>query len=314
MRPFVLIAALLLSTPSFAWDATGHRIIAAIAYAQLTPQARAVVDELLRRHPDYALLSRNAPEDPAARARAVFLAAAVWPDTIKGDPRFWDDTRTDSHPTPPIPGFPDTERHTNWHYYDTPFSPDHAHTEKAPKPSALTELPRLIKEISKEPDAAAAYDLPWIEHIVGDLHQPLHCVSRFVKSAGKGDAGGNLVFIAPRGNLHGFWDGAAGIDTSDAYVTRYAADAVAQHPAPAHVDQNPKHWIKQGVELAKTQVYTFGPDNGTRDHPIRLADSYRDEARRVAQAQIALAGYRLAAVLNDRLKSRTAAGISSKLN
>lgn len=308
MRFFGTIAAwtatLFLSSPAFGWNATGHRIVAAIAYDRLTPQVRAAVDELLRKHPDYSRLAQNTPEDPAQRARDVFIAAAVWPDNIKGDPRFWDDTHADAKPTDPLPGFPDMKRHTNWHYYDTPYSPDRTWTEKQHPPNALTELPRLLKELASEPDEAAAYDIPWIEHIVGDVHQPLHCISRFVRTAKEGDAGGNLVFIAPRGNLHGLWDGAAGSDMSDAYVNKYAAEAVAEHPAPAHIEKNPKKWIAEGAALARTSVYTFGLENGTREHPIHLPDSYLENARRVARIQVAIAGYRLAAVLNDRLSTK----------
>lgn len=296
------LAILLFTLPAFAWNATGHRIIAYIAYERLTPQVRARVDQLLREHPDYALLSRGAPDDPALRARDVFLAASVWPDTIKGDPRFWDDTRKDAQPTALLPGFPDMKRHTNWHYYDTPYAPDHAHIEKQPPPSALTELPRLIREIARAPEATASYDLPWIEHIEGDVHQPLHCIGRFLQSDDKSDAGGNGVFIAPRGNLHFLWDDAAGNDSSDAYVIKYAADAVAAYPAPRHIEQNPKKWIAEGARLAETSVYTFGLQNGTREHPIQLPDSYLENAHRVARVQIAVAGYRLAAVLNNRLK------------
>ena len=59
----------------------------------------------------------------------MFLtAAAVWPDNIKGDPRFWDDTHADASPTQLLPGFPDMKRHTNWHYFDMPYAPDGAHT------------------------------------------------------------------------------------------------------------------------------------------------------------------------------------------
>lgn len=298
----ILSAVVFLSTPSFAWNSTGHRIIAFIAYERLTPRARARVDQLLRQHPDYALLAKGAPEDPVLRARDVFMAAAAWPDMLRGDDRFWDDTHKDARPTPLIAGFPDMKRHTNWHFYDTPYAPDHAHIEKQAPPNALTELPRLIREIAHEPDAAAAYDLPWIEHIAGDVHQPLHCISRFLKSSDKGDAGGNGVFIAPGGNLHTLWDDAAGRDTSDAYVTRYAAEAVAADPAPARIEKNPKKWIAEGARLAETSVYTFGLQNGTRDHPLQLPESYIENARRIARLQMAVAGYRLAAVLNDRLK------------
>lgn len=304
MRIFVavLLSFSLLNSPAFAWNAAGHRIIAFIAYERLTPQTRARVDAILKLHPDYAMLAKGAPEDPAMRARDVFVAAAVWPDVIKGDPRFWDDTRADAHPTALLPGFPDMKRHTNWHYYDTPYAPDGAKTTKQPPPSALSELPRLIREIANEPDAAAAYDLAWIEHIAGDVHQPLHDVGRFLKSDPKSDQGGNLVFIAPRGNLHSLWDGAAGNDSSDAYVSKYAAEAMAATPAPRNIEKNPKKWIAQGAKLAQTSVYTFGLQNGTREHPIQLPASYVDDAHRIARVQVAVAGYRLAAVLNSRLK------------
>ena len=290
--------------PAFGWNATGHRIIAAIAYANLTPKARARVDELLKNHPDYAtILTRNAPADPAGRAREAFLAAAVWPDTIKSDPRFWDDTRKDAHPTDPIAGFPDMKRHTNWHYFDTPFAPDGAAIHRQDPPHALSELPRLIRELHKSPEAMESYDLPWIEHVEGDLHQPLHCVSRFLKSQPNGDAGGNNVFLTgDQRNLHALWDDAPGRDASDSYVTKYASDAMAAHPRPKHLEKNPKKWIEEGFALSKTEVYTFGLETGSREHPITLQPAYYENARRVAQARLALAGYRLAAVLNDKLK------------
>ena len=304
MRIFGFFAASLALVPSaFGWNAAGHRIIAAIAYDRLTPKARARVDELLRHHPDYEkILTHNAPADPAGRAREAFLAAAVWPDTIKGDPRFWDDTRKDAHPTTLLPGFPGMQRHTNWHYYDTPYAPDGAEPGHQNPPHALSELPRLIAEIGEAPREIASYDLPWIEHIEGDVHQPLHCVSRFLLSQPKGDAGGNNVFLGERRNLHSLWDGAAGEDGSDAYVTKYAAEAVAAHPRPRRINKDPKKWIEEGFVLAKTEVYTFGGETGSREHPLHLPASYEKNARRVAQARVALAGYRLAAVLNDKLK------------
>jgi hypothetical protein len=295
-------ATLYLALPAAAWDGTGHRIIAAIAYERLTPNARTRVDALIKAHPDYAAFIRDAPADPPARARAAFIAAAVWADNIKGDRRFYDDTKADAQPTPALPGYPDMKRHTNWHYYDTPYTPDGARPIKKDQPSALTALPRLLKEIGKAPQDLAAYDLPWIEHITGDLGQPLHCVSRMLKSMPAGDDGGNLVFVTPGRNLHSVWDDSPGRDTSDAYVSKYATDTMAQYPAPAKNETNPKKWIAEGYQVARTEVYTFGLETGSRDHPITLPESYLENSKRVARAQIAKAGYRLAAVLNDRFK------------
>src|ERR1043166_5455824 len=119
MRPagllFAWIATLFCAFPAFGWNATGHRVIAAIAYQRLTPKARTRVDELLRKHPDYAtLLAEGAPKDStdtSGRALAAFLHASVWPDVIRGDRRFYDETRQNAQPTPQIAGFPDMQSH-----------------------------------------------------------------------------------------------------------------------------------------------------------------------------------------------------------
>jgi hypothetical protein len=305
MRPWGLlgawVATLYTGSPSLAWNATGHRIIAAIAYERLNPGTRARVDLLLKHHPDYAtLLTRDSPPDPEARARAAFLAASVWPDHIKGDRRFYDDTRKDATPTPLLPGFPDMARHTNWHYYDIPYAPDGAQTEKQPPPNALSELRRLLRETGTSP--RDAYDLPWLIHLAGDVHQPLHCTSRFLKSQPKGDAGGNGVIVAPGGNLHFFWDSAAGSDGSDAYITRFAAEVTHEYPVPRRLSKDPKKWIEEGFEIDKREVYSFGLESGSREHPIELSQAYQANAKRQARERIALAGYRLAAVLNEKLK------------
>jgi hypothetical protein len=315
MRHLGLLAASLsvllnLAAPARAWNSTGHRLIAAIAYDRLTPKARARVDILIRQHPDYEkLFLRDAPTEPAARARAAFIAASVWPDQIKGDPRFYDETRANATPTPLLPGFPDMARHTIWHYYDTPYTPDGAEPVQQLPPNALSELDRIIPLIGTKagvpPTSASnpAYLLPWLVHIEGDVHQPLHCVSRMLKSMPKGDAGGNFVYIAgPSRNLHSLWDGAAGRNDTEAYAVKYIADATAAHPASRRQEKKPAKWIHEGYEVAVSDVYTFGLETGTRDHPITLPPGYEANAAKVAQQRIAIAGYRLAAVLNEKLK------------
>jgi hypothetical protein len=310
MRPLGILAAwtatLYFALPSAAWNSTGHRIIAAIAYERLTPETRIKVDALIQAHPDYSRFIRNAPADPAARARAAFMAASIWPDDIKGDPRFWDDTHDGAVPTPILPGFSDMKRHVNWHYYDTPYSPDHKRVPKPKPPSALTELPRLIRELGSAPESIRAYDLPWIEHILGDIHQPLHCISRFLKSEPRPDAGGNSVILVRYRNLHSLWDESAGNNPSDEYVARYAAGVAAETPPPDRLGRNAltnvRAWIQEGAKIAKTEVYTFGDETGSQEHPLELAESYVENSHQVARARVALAGYRLAIVLNQRLK------------
>jgi hypothetical protein len=308
MRAKVVVSILCLTQIASAWNATGHRIAAAIAYDHLTPTAKQRVDALLLKHPDYAtMLSSGAPADPEARARAAFLAASAWPDVIRNDNRFYDDTKENAKPTPLLPGFPYMARHTNWHYIDLPFSPDGTSLVRVKPPNALTELRRILLEIGQPgSDLVPAYDLPWLIHIEGDVHQPLHCVSRFVKSQPNGDAGGNEVFVTPGRNLHALWDDAAGTDASDGYVNRFAAEITAeflkrrgQHP---RVSKDPKRWVREGFELAKGDVYTFGPETGSREYPTALTEDYVSNAHRVARTQLAAAGFRLAAVLNEIFK------------
>jgi hypothetical protein len=295
MRALGLLAVLLLAAPAPAWNGTGHRVIAAIAYDRLTGQARAQVDGLLRKHPDFATLS----------GREAFLAASVWPDTIKSDSRFYDDTRPNARPTPLLPGFPSMARHTNWHYIDIPFSPDGTPLKPPQSPNALEQLRRILKILGPA-DAEAYYDLPWLIHIEGDVHQPLHCTSRFLKSQPDGDAGGNSVFVNPGRNLHALWDDIVGAETSDAFINRMAAgitaDYVQQHGAHPRLARDPKRWIDEGFQLAKSEVYTFGTETGSREHPVALPAGYEINARRVARVQLAVAGFRLADALNRKFK------------
>jgi hypothetical protein len=298
-----LALGLLMVPPAGAWNATGHRIIAAIAYDRLTPAVRARVDDLIRRHPDYGtLLTQDAPTEPRARARAAFEAAAVWPDLMRRDERFFDETRADVRPTRSLAGFPNMGRHTIWHYIDIPYAPDGAPVQNQNPPNALTEIQRLLAEIGREQGSAIGpYDLPWIEHLAGDVHQPLHCVSRFLRSQPQGDAGGNRVIVAPNRTLHALWDDAAGQDVTDAYVNRYAAEVTAQYPLPERISTSPQEWVDEGFALAKQEVYTFGLETGSSDRPLALPAAYEENARRIARQRIAIAGYRLAAVLNGAL-------------
>ena len=159
-------------------------------------------------------------------------------------------------------------------------------------------------------EGCSFYDLPWLLHVGGDVHNPLHCTARFTQSHPKGDQGGNQVFVKPSAtnpgtNLHALWDDAVGTDVSEAYVNRYAAEitaefvkAVGEHP---HLSKDPKRWVDEGFELAKHDVYTFGNETGSRDHPLEMPAGYEANAVRVSRIQIAKAGFRLAEILNSKL-------------
>ena len=122
-------------------------------------------------------------------------------------------------------------RHLTWHYFDHGISGDGTPVIAQQPPHLMTELPRLLAEIGTADSVQAAYDLPWLEHLVGDVHQPLHLTSRFLRSQPKGDEGGNFVFVEPGRNLHALWDDAAAPrDLSDDDIVRYAREITAENP------------------------------------------------------------------------------------
>ena len=270
----------------------------------MTPTVRARVDDLIRKHPDYEkMVFADAPADPESRARAAFIRAASWPDEIRDDPRFYDDTRKDAVPTPTLPGFPGMQRHTDWHYADLPFSPDNTPLDPTRVPNAVTEIRRLLAELSPTADpSVAAYDMVWLQHLITDIHNPLHGTSRFTKDLPAGDQGGNLVFV-PGKTLHMVWDDAATpSDLAYEAILKYAKDFTARQPPPVASTLNPKVWMEEDLKLAKSDVYTFGDGSGTKEHPVALPPGYAQNAQTIARQRLTRSGYILGSALNSRLR------------
>jgi len=193
-------------------------------------------------------------------------------------------------------------RHPTWHYYDIPISGDGTPVLQQQPPHLMTELPRLLSELATVNPMQATYDLPWLVHLVGDSHQPLHATSRYLKSEPKGDAGGNFVYVQGGPTLHSLWDNAAAPrDLKYDDVVGYAREITAENPARDLGSLDPKDWIAESFELDKTAVYTFGLETGSKEHPLVMPSSYEEKAKSIARQRVALAGYRLAAILNRLL-------------
>jgi S1/P1 Nuclease len=321
---FALLAlAAVLAAPlrANAWNNTGHEVIAYIAYQKLNQNARDRVFALLTQHPDYAALvkySRGHSSTSATASLRLFVAAAVWPDLIRGDPRFYDAERAQS-PTPLLPGFPDMAIHRSWHFADIPFSFDGTPVQSAspPAPENLVEvLPKLRDAIGDPavPSKTRAYDLSWLMNLVGEVHQPLHCVTGVSRNlpAPLGDLGGNLVKIIYKSQtttLHSYWDSLLS-NYSPSYSSIQSEAAMIANkyqptlPFDANKDASEKDWADEwALESLRLANFAYsirkvGSANGT---PI-VSATYDSEAKRIAYKQAALAGSRLAAILNDEFK------------
>jgi hypothetical protein len=279
-------------------------LVAAVAYEQLDPAVRQRVAALLRLNPNYPQWVQGV--SASERTRTAFLRAATWADAIKGAPGYTNDNIQQSGADAARNiGYADHLQHRYWHYVDLPFSTDGAPLVPPEEPNAATQITRLrdaLPPASGLPAGTRSYDLVWLLHLVGDVHQPLHATARFTEGQPEGDRGGNEVAICVtscRENLHSFWDGVLGKGESPSAVISAAAalpPADAQDAAVVDVQQ----WIEESFRLAQTAAY--GPPVGPGAGPYTLDDAYRLQARDMAERRVALAGARLANLLNAALR------------
>ena len=148
----------------------------------------------------------------------------------------------------------------------------------------------------------------WLEHIVGDVHQPLHATSRFTKNHPKGDAGGNFLAFCDKpctDELHAYWDGLLGDSPSIAAVTKTGKSLLASGIPDGADIKDPAKWVDESSALAKSTVYV-APISDDNDPSVTISPrpdaAYQTNATAVARLRVTLAGYRLAELLNDNLK------------
>lgn len=303
MPVVVMWCALLVVTDALAWNDFGHMTVAAVAYERLTPVARKKVAVLLRMNPNYEKWVAGVAKRDVDQV--AFLRAATWADEIKREADYIDDGE---HPNGPDAarniGYSDKLQHRYWHYIDRPFSPDGTKPVNPAAPNARTQIAQLRKTLASASasEELKSYDLAWLMHLVGDVHQPLHATSRFTRDLPLGDAGGNKVALCakPCGDvLHAFWDGALGKSENPADAKKMAASLKPADPALAAIADEAK-WVDESFEAARNSVY-ISPI-GVGPGPFMLTDQYRAQARRIAAQRVALAGARLANLIDAALK------------
>ena len=300
-RALLLFAALVApQTTARAWHDAGHMVVAQIAYLRMSPSARAEVERLLVPPPDRRPLihlcagyyTRDTCEklyDP--------VTIAVWMDDFRGD------SLNDAYDT--------------WHYinYNPLFDGIPARPNVGPLPTNV--LDRLNWSINTlrtgtGSDKRDAEALGFLYHLAGDVHQPLHAATRYSAAHPDGDAGGNLFAIQPPPNsgarsLHFFWDAAAGLFNYEnpkrpldaaarARLRQSAEDLMRKYPAAADAKvTDPQVWVVESNRIARTFAYAQA-----RPGEAPTA-AYTEQARDISGQRLALAGYRLAAVLDEIL-------------
>ena len=286
----ILLLALLLPLPAAAWNSAGHRLIAAVAWDQLDEQTRFAVTELLRQHPDYERWLKNDKDGDAGRT--AFIEASTWPDEIRQDERFFD---PGDEPTPTPPGFPDMQRHRDWHYINLPLdNPDR------PATSGLfnKQLPALAGIVGSPARSITerSYALPWLVHLTGDTHQPLHTVER----------GGNDQAIIDPFNprkgittLHAYWDALPSPPwLRGARLAKASKALISSYPKPE--PSSPAQWLKESWKIAKESAYP-----PTIENVPTISETFYENSREIANQRVTEAGYRLAELLRELLLTRS---------
>ena len=321
-RAALVAAGLLTSTQALAWNDRGHMMVAAVAWERLDPVVRIKVDALLRLNPMYRQWIGGAKA--GSRDQIAFVRAATWADDIQDTTGYADDTAAHSgKKASQNIGYRDRLQHRYWHAAEMRFSPDGTPIA-LPNPPVVVHhngLPTAVQVQPEGPNAVTAigmlrgglasasasndvksYDLVWLENLVGDIHQPLRVTSRFTRDLPQGDQGGGRVALcrAPCGDtLRALWEDALGTDDSAAAAIA-AAKQLHAAPADAAGVTDETAWMNESFNLARTVVYT--DPIGIGAGPFTVTPAYKAKARKVAEERVALAGARLAKLINAALK------------
>jgi hypothetical protein len=302
---FLTFALIVLhALPAHAWHSLGHRTIAAIAWEQMTPLARARTMALLRSAPSNSGLRTLRPRTgtEAEKDRWQFIRAASWADAVRSGPR------------------KQTYHMANWHFTDfywqqaAPGAPARLRDDVPPYGDLVTKLPLLEASLrdagnpQRHVSPSKGTDLAWFIHLMGDIAQPLHCSGRISPGHDRGDKGGNLFFLSERrdeygecpDNLHAYWDDVLEREYgSNARVIELAASLSNSQPlaqSPALRLGEYKQWASIGRKIAMEVGYPAQLQFG-----VEPPQAYRNLVKSISIRAITLAGYRLGVTLNKVL-------------
>lgn len=270
MRWPLAVSALALAATALPWNCEAHRVVATIAERRMSARAVANVDRALAAAP--------------ARGADKLIDTGCWADEVRSN------------------------LDAKWHYINLFFRAD----GKAPKgkpddENVVWAIRRFTREAREQRGAQRARAVRYLIHFVGDVHQPLHCVSRETADMPGGDRGGNAFPVGrPDGwrgrapnNLHALWDAGCGEFTTPSptrHSTRERALEIMREFPPtafrALKPFEPMAWANEGSTIARESVYKLRPGEVPNA-------KYLQASRRIVRERIALAGYRLAAILED---------------
>lgn len=284
----LLATCLLLPSPANCWWETGHRTVARIAAAHLSPAARIRIARIL------------GVEDTLPAIADALALGSTWADEVKND------TQT-----------------SEWHYIDLTLQDSRSDMlSRCKNNDCVSGRIRLFSTqfASQKSDGRwSEFDaLRFLVHFVGDAHQPLHAIS-------DQDLGGNCEKVDPpineAKNIHALWDGGivAALDSSDRQLAENLEGYIGKldsETRSAWSNGSVDDWIWESHELAKNNIYSklhiptmpIAFPNGCKEAPPEINEFkaqidglYVDSMKPIVRDQLSKAGLRLARILNESL-------------
>ena len=169
VRSFIITLLMLAaSVPAFSWGQKGHDIVAAIAEANLTPQAQAAVKKILHGH--------------------SIIYYSSWMDNMQNLPEWKDEY----------------QRTKTWHYGNVDEGLTYDIMPKCETGDVLTATTEVIKALKggKLNDKDREYYLKMLIHLIGDMHCPMHAGHLSDKGGNYFD----VYWFKQPTNLHSVWD------------------------------------------------------------------------------------------------------------
>jgi len=261
----IIALRLLIPSALFGWGYEGHEIAASLAQTRLTENAKNGIRSLI--------------------GDASLASVANWADEVR----------------------PDRDETYNWHFVDIPkdasgfsderdcFLPHSRHKGAVTDhQNCVVDRIEIFKKVLS--DSNASWDdrieaLKFLVHFVADVHQPMHAIGEA--------AGGNGIAVTEFGsnqcgrhacNLHGAWDSGliehAGMGR-DAYVAHLEKLISDEHLTATG---NPQNWANESHGDAQSAWVADG---------AQIDEVYYQKEVKVVDRRLALAGLRLAAILNE---------------